>query len=126
MGKKKGFKLVALKLSVPSHSGAENHYAEHKGKPFYDKLVKFITSGPAAFMVFEGKGVVESSRLMIGATNPSTSNAGTVRGDLAVDVGRNVIHGSDSKDSAAREIGIWFKPEEVLSWKFHNHEDIYE
>jgi nucleoside-diphosphate kinase len=123
---KRGFKLVAMKLVVPSKDLAEQHYGEHKGKPFYDKLVSFITSGPAVFIVFEGKGVVETSRKMIGATNPLNSEPGTVRGDLAVDMGRNVIHGSDSKDSAAREIKLWFGDNEVFSWASHSQADLYE
>eukprot|EP00029_Vermamoeba_vermiformis_P004022 TRINITY_DN14550_c0_g1_i1.p1 TRINITY_DN14550_c0_g1~~TRINITY_DN14550_c0_g1_i1.p1 ORF type:complete len:150 (-),score=39.81 TRINITY_DN14550_c0_g1_i1:162-611(-) len=123
---KRGFKLVAMKLVVPSKDLAEQHYGEHKGKPFYDKLVSFITSGPAVFIVFEGKGVVETSRKMIGATNPLNSEPGTVRGDLAVDMGRNVIHGSDSKDSAAREIKLWFGDNEVFSWTSHSQADLYE
>nr|1NCL_A Chain A, NUCLEOSIDE DIPHOSPHATE KINASE [Dictyostelium discoideum] len=112
---KKGFVLVGLKQLVPTKDLAESHYAEHKERPFFGGLVSFITSGPVVAMVFEGKGVVASARLMIGVTNPLASAGGSIRGDFGVDVGRNIIHGSDSVESANREIALWFKPEELLT-----------
>nr|1NPK_A Chain A, Nucleoside Diphosphate Kinase [Dictyostelium discoideum] len=112
---KKGFVLVGLKQLVPTKDLAESHYAEHKERPFFGGLVSFITSGPVVAMVFEGKGVVASARLMIGVTNPLASAPGSIRGDFGVDVGRNIIHGSDSVESANREIALWFKPEELLT-----------
>ncbi|KAN0025634.1 hypothetical protein ACTFIV_007066 [Dictyostelium citrinum] len=112
---KKGFVLVGLKQLVPTKDLAEAHYAEHKERPFFGGLVSFITSGPVVAMVFEGKGVVASARLMIGVTNPLASAPGSIRGDFGVDVGRNIIHGSDSVESANREIALWFKPEELLT-----------
>nr|1B4S_A Chain A, NUCLEOSIDE DIPHOSPHATE KINASE [Dictyostelium discoideum]1B4S_B Chain B, NUCLEOSIDE DIPHOSPHATE KINASE [Dictyostelium discoideum]1B4S_C Chain C, NUCLEOSIDE DIPHOSPHATE KINASE [Dictyostelium discoideum]1F3F_A Chain A, PROTEIN (NUCLEOSIDE DIPHOSPHATE KINASE) [Dictyostelium discoideum]1F3F_B Chain B, PROTEIN (NUCLEOSIDE DIPHOSPHATE KINASE) [Dictyostelium discoideum]1F3F_C Chain C, PROTEIN (NUCLEOSIDE DIPHOSPHATE KINASE) [Dictyostelium discoideum]1MN9_A Chain A, NDP kinase [Dictyosteli len=112
---KKGFVLVGLKQLVPTKDLAESHYAEHKERPFFGGLVSFITSGPVVAMVFEGKGVVASARLMIGVTNPLASAPGSIRGDFGVDVGRNIIGGSDSVESANREIALWFKPEELLT-----------
>jgi nucleoside-diphosphate kinase len=123
---RKGWKLVGLKAMVTPRAVAEQHYAEHNGKPFFAGLVDFITSGPLVAMVWEGKGVIEGSRALIGATNPLTAAAGTVRGDFAIDVGRNIIHGSDSKASADREIALWFKPEELISWDQHLKGDILE
>ncbi|KAK5575298.1 hypothetical protein RB653_010556 [Dictyostelium firmibasis] len=112
---KKGFVLVGLKQLVPTKALAEAHYDEHKERPFFGGLVSFITSGPVVAMVFEGKGVVASARLMIGVTNPLASAPGSIRGDFGVDVGRNIIHGSDSVESAKREIALWFKEEELLA-----------
>lgn len=113
----KGFTLVGLKLMSVSKELAENHYDVHKGKPFFDGLVKFITSGPLVAMVWEGEGVVASARKMIGATNPLTAEPGTIRGDYAVSIGRNLIHGSDAIETAQREIGLWFKEEELSGWE---------
>lgn len=111
---RRGLKLVGLKLMKVPTAMAEEHYGEHKGKPFYDGLVGFITSSPIVAMVFEGKNAVALARQVIGATNPADAAPGTVRGDLAVDIGRNLVHGSDSPTNAIREIGIFFKEEEQL------------
>lgn len=113
----KGFTLVGLKLMTVSKELAEQHYGEHKEKPFFPGLVQFITSGPVVAMVWEGKGVVAAARKVIGATNPLNSEPGTIRGDFGVDVGRNIIHGSDAVETAIREINLWFKPEELCSWQ---------
>lgn len=123
---RKGFKLVALKLVTASKDLAENHYAEHKERPFFGGLVSFLTSGPVVAMIWEGKGVVASARTLIGATNPLTSTPGTIRGDLAVDVGRNVIHGSDSVESAQREIALWFQQDEQNEWTPSQNSWVYE
>ncbi len=112
----KGFKLVGLKLVKPSKEMAESHYAVHKERPFFSDLVSFITSGPLVAMVWEGEGVVASARLMIGATNPLTSNPGTIRGDFGVSIGRNIIHGSDAIETANSEIALWFKEDELVEW----------
>jgi nucleoside-diphosphate kinase len=112
----KGYKLVGLKLMQVSQELAQTHYGEHKGKPFFDGLVNFITSGPVVAFVVEGNDVVVTARKMIGATKPSDSAIGTIRGDYGVDIGRNIIHGSDSPESAEREISLWFKPEELTEW----------
>jgi nucleoside-diphosphate kinase len=115
---RRGLKLVGMKLMKTPTATAEEHYGEHKGKPFYEGLVGFITSGPIVAMVFEGKNAVALARQVIGATNPGEAAPGTVRGDLAVDIGRNLVHGSDSPTSATREIGIFFKEEEqVKDWQ---------
>lgn len=111
----KGFKLVGLKLMTIPRSLAEQHYGEHAAKPFFGGLVDFITSGPVVAMVWQGENVVETVRKMMGATNPKDSAPGTIRGDFAVDLGRNIIHGSDSVDSAKREIGLFFTADELVS-----------
>ena len=112
---RRGLKLVGLKLMNVPTAKAEEHYGEHKGKGFYNGLVGFITSGPIVAMVLEGKNAVSLARQVIGATNPAESAPGTIRGDLALDIGRNVVHGSDSPASAKREIGIFFKEEELVN-----------
>ena len=122
----KGFTLVGLKLVQVSKDLAEQHYGEHKEKPFFAGLVTFITSGPVVAMVWEGKGVVAAARKMIGATNPLNSEPGTLRGDYGIDIGRNIIHGSDAVETAQREIGLWFKPEELAAWEPSLHGWIYE
>lgn len=112
----KGFTLVGLKLMQASRELAENHYGVHRERPFFAGLVEFITSGPLVAMVWEGEGVVASARKMIGATNPLNSEPGTIRGDLGIEVGRNIIHGSDAIETAQQEIALWFKDEELVSW----------
>lgn len=104
----RGFTIVALQLRVLEVEIAELHYGEHKGKPFFERLVDFITSGPLVAAVAEGPDVVEAWRTMMGATNPISAAPGTIRGDLAVEMSRNVAHGSDSPESAVREIGLFF------------------
>lgn len=116
---KRGYKLVGLKMMQVSRETAETHYGEHKGKPFFDGLVNFITSSPIVAMAWEGNNVIATARKMMGATNPQNAEPGTIRGDFAVDFGMNVIHGSDSPASAERELGIFFKPEELSSWERH-------
>lgn len=113
---RKGLKLVGMKLMQVSKELAENHYGEHKGKPFFDGLVSFITSGAVVAMVLEGKDAIAIARNVIGATNPASSAPGTIRGDLALEIGRNVVHGSDGPESAAREIGIFFNQSELCNW----------
>ncbi|AGE63922.1 diphosphate kinase [Bacillus subtilis] len=96
---------------------AEKHYAEHQGKPFFGELVEFITSGPVFAMVWEGENVIEVTRQLIGKTNPKEALPGTIRGDYGMFVGKNIIHGSDSLESAEREINIFFKNEELVSYQ---------
>lgn len=122
----RGFKLVGMKFMRVTRDLAEQHYGEHKGKPFFDGLVSYITSAPIVAMVWEGKNVVEVSRKVIGATNPKDAAPGTIRGDLAVDVGRNIIHGSDSNASAEREIGLFFNSDELQNWEQNAHAWINE
>ncbi len=112
----KGFTLVGLKMIKPSQELAETHYGVHKERPFFKDLVSFITSGPLVAMVWEGDGVVAAGRLMIGATNPLTSNPGTIRGDFGVSIGRNIIHGSDAVETAQSEIALWFNEDELVDW----------
>ena len=106
---KKGFTLIAMKFMQVSNELAEKHYGEHKGKPFFNGLVKFITSGPIVVMVWEGEDIINSVRKMMGKTNPLEAEVGTIRGDFGTDIGHNVVHGSDSKASAEREINLFFK-----------------
>ncbi|AKG23176.1 nucleoside-diphosphate kinase [Calothrix sp. 336/3] len=113
----KGFTLVGLKLLHPTRELAEAHYAVHKERPFFASLVDFITSGPVVAMVWEGEGVVAAARKMIGATNPLTSEPGTIRGDFGVNIGRNIIHGSDAVETAQQEISLWFTSQELVSWQ---------
>ena len=113
---RKGFKLVGLKQLTASRELAENHYGVHRERPFFAGLVEFITSGPVVAMVWEGDGVIAAARLMIGATKPLEAAPGTIRGDLAVNIGRNVIHGSDAAETAAFEIDLWFQPGELSDW----------
>lgn len=113
----KGFTLVGLKLMKVSRELAEQHYDVHREKKFFAGLVDFITSGPLVAMVWEGEGVVASARKIIGATNPLTSEPGTIRGDYGISIGRNLIHGSDAVETAQREISLWFKEEELVGWE---------
>lgn len=114
---KKGFLLKGLKLFQCPKELAEEHYKDLKEKSFFPKLMDYITSGPVVCMAWEGVGVVASARKLIGATNPLQAEPGTIRGDLAVQTGRNVVHGSDSPDNGLREIGLWFSEAELCSWE---------
>jgi nucleoside-diphosphate kinase len=113
---KRGLKLVGMKFMKVTKEMAEQHYGEHKGKPFYEGLVSYITSGPIVAMALEGKSAVALARQVIGATKPLEAAPGTIRGDLAVEIGRNIVHGSDSPENGQREISIFFKPEEIVEW----------
>lgn len=113
---KKGLKLVGLKMLSVSRELAEEHYVEHKGKGFFEPTVSYIMSSPVVAMVWEGPEAVALCRTMMGATNPKNADPGSIRGSYAVDISRNIIHGSDSIESAAREIALYFKPEEILSY----------
>jgi len=109
--------LVGLKQLIPSKDLAQNHYGVHKERPFFGDLVDFISSGPVVAMVWEGEGVILSARKLIGATKPLEAEPGTIRGDLAIDFGRNIIHGSDAEDTAKFEIDLWFNEEELCDWE---------
>lgn len=113
---KKGFQLVGAKLMQMSSELAEKHYAEHIGKPFFEDLTNFITSGPVFAMVWQGDNVVNTARKMMGKTNPSESDPGTIRGDFGVVTNRNIIHGSDSLESAEREINLFFNESELIDY----------
>mgnify|MGYP006299588987 FL=1 len=123
---KKGYKLVGMKYLVASKDHVEAHYEEHRGKKFFDGLVTYVTSGPVVPMVWEGDNVIEGGRNIIGATKPTEATPGTIRGDLCIDVGRNLIHGSDAPDTAEKEIKHWFKPEDFADFTPHSQESIYE
>jgi len=105
---RKGLRLVAMNLMTMTRELAERHYAEHEGKGFYEELVTFITSGPLVAMVLEGDQAVVAARQVIGATNPLEATTGSIRGDYAIEVGQNMVHGSDSPESAAREVALFF------------------
>ncbi|KAK4349700.1 hypothetical protein RND71_032455 [Anisodus tanguticus] len=113
---RKGFKLVAIKIVVPSKDFAGRHYHDLKERPFFSGLCDFLSSGPVVAMVWEGEGVIRYGRKLIGATDPQKSVPGTIRGDLAVLVGRNIIHGSDGPETAKDEIKLWFKQEELVKY----------
>lgn len=112
----KGLKLVGLKMQIVSRELAERHYAEHKGKGFYDALLAFITSGPTIQMVWEGLEAVAVGRRINGATNPQTADVGTIRGDYGLTVQNNIVHASDSPETAAREIALYFNDDELLTY----------
>ena len=117
---RRGLKLVAMKLMQVDDALAHRHYGEHVDRPFFAGLVSFITSGPVVAMAWEAKNAVEIVRGTMGVTNPANAAPGTIRGDLGVDIGRNLIHGSDSPESAARELALFFQPEEILSYSRSN------
>ena len=114
---RRGLHLVGLKLLQIDRSLAERHYAEHAGKPFYESLVTYITSSPVAAMVWEGPNCVAVVRAMMGATDPATASPGTIRGDYALQVSNNIVHGSDSVQRGTEEVALFFAPGEVVEWK---------
>ena len=122
----KGLKIAGMKLMNVTEELARQHYAEHVEKPFFPGLLNFITSGPVVALVLEGKNAVAEVRKMNGATNPLEAACGTIRGDFAQVTGRNVVHGSDSVESAAREIAIYFSEDEVLGHEYLPEKWLYE
>merc|ERR1712004_702868 len=112
----KGFKLVAMKMMHASEELLKEHYADLSSKALFPGLVKYMNSGPVVPMVWEGLNVVKTGRVMLGETNPAASAPGTIRGDFCIQVGRNICHGSDAPESAAKEIALWFKDEELVKW----------
>ena len=114
---RRGLHLAGLKLLHVDRALAERHYAEHAGKPFFESLVSFITSSPVVAMAWEGDGAVSLVRTMMGATNPTQAAPGTIRGDFALSIGANVVHGSDSVARAAEEIALFFADGELVSWE---------
>jgi len=123
---KKGYKLVGLKVVKPTKQFAEQHYADLSKKPFFPSLVNYFSSGPVVAMVFEGRNAIVNGRKIVGATNPADAEAGSVRGDLCIDIGRNIIHGSDGPESAKDEISLWFKEGELANWESENAKWVYE
>jgi len=124
----RGLKIVAAKFMQMDQALAEQHYAEHEGKPFFDSLVEFITSGPVLAMVWEGADATRQVRKMMGETDPADSAPGTIRGDYGLDLGHNVVHGSDHEDEGAneREIALFFDDDELVDWERDSAEWVYE
>uniref|UniRef100_A0A0K8R3L7 Nucleoside diphosphate kinase n=1 Tax=Ixodes ricinus TaxID=34613 RepID=A0A0K8R3L7_IXORI len=123
---RRGYKLVAMKFMQASEELLQKHYADLAGRPFFNGLVKFMQSGPVVPMVWEGNNVVLTGRDMIGATDPLKAAPGTIRADFCVQVGRNIIHGSDSLPSAEKEIALWFNEKELVNWKPQIEPCVYE
>ncbi|RMG91094.1 MAG: nucleoside-diphosphate kinase [Chloroflexi bacterium] len=113
---RRGLKLVGMKFIQMSKALAEEHYAVHKERPFYNSLVEYITSGPVVAMVWEGKDAIAAARATMGATNPVTAAPGTIRGDFGMEIGRNLVHGSDSPENAAKEVNLFFNEDELVDW----------
>ena len=114
---RRGLRLVAATFLSVSQELAETHYAIHKGRPFYDGLIRYITSSPVMAMVWEGPNAVAAVRQTMGATRPTEAAPGTVRHDFGLEVGRNLTHASDSPENGEKEVGLWFKEEELVSWE---------
>jgi len=113
---KKGLKIVAVKMLHMDNTLAQRHYAVHKGKAFFNDLVNFITSGPVIALIFQGKNAVQIIRQVMGETDPAKAHSGTIRGDFGIDIGHNLIHGSDSLENALKEINLFFSDEEIFNY----------
>jgi nucleoside-diphosphate kinase len=113
---RRGLRIVAMKFMQITEKLARQHYAVHKGKPFYEPLVAYITSGPVVAMILEGKNAIQIARNTMGATNPADADPGTIRADLGVEIGRNLVHGSDGPDTAASETSLFFDESEIVNW----------
>jgi nucleoside-diphosphate kinase len=122
----RGLKLVAAKFMSVTNQLAETHYAIHKGKPFYEGLIRYITSSPVMAMVWEGPSAVAAVRQTMGATRPLEAAPGTIRHDFALMVGRNLTHASDTPENAENEVALWFKPEELTEWQRDIDRWVYE
>jgi nucleoside-diphosphate kinase len=122
----RGLRIAGMKFMQVERVLAQKHYAIHEGKPFYAGLVDYIVSGPVVVIALEGTNAVEAARGTIGATNPAKAGAGTIRGDLGLEIGRNLVHGSDSPENGASEIALWFEPEELVSWSRNTDRWIFE
>jgi len=114
---RRGLKLVGMKLMRIDQDLAERHYGIHRGKPFFDGLIRYITSAPVVVMAWQGPSAIEMVRATMGATNPLQATPGTIRADYALEIGRNLVHGSDGPETAAHELSLFFQPEELLSWE---------
>ncbi|CDJ59193.1 nucleoside diphosphate kinase, putative [Eimeria maxima] len=123
---RKGYKLIAIKMVYPTKDLLEKHYQDLNTKPFFPSLISYMSSGPVVAMVWEGTDVVKQGRKLLGETRPLESQPGTLRGDFCIDVGRNIVHGSDSVESAKKEISLWFKDNELCEWTPANNSWIYE
>jgi nucleoside-diphosphate kinase len=122
----RGLRIVGMKFMQVSRELAEQHYAIHREKPFFGGLVDYITSSPVVVMALEGTNAVLNARNTIGATRPHEAASGSIRGDLALEIGRNLVHGSDSVENGIAEIALWFKPEELVAWQRQTDRWIFE
>lgn len=122
----RGLRIVGMKFMQVSSELAEKHYAVHQGKPFFDGLVKYITSSPVVVLAFEGTNAVQAARNTIGVTKPNEAAAGTIRGDFALEIGRNLVHGSDSVENGEKEVALWFGEGELVSWPRNTDPWIFE
>ncbi len=122
----RGLKLVGMKLIQMDHDLAERHYAVHRGKPFFEGLIGFITSAPVVAMVWQGENAVQVVRTMMGATRPAESAPGTIRGDFGLSMGRNLVHGSDGAATAGQEVALIFNEDELIDWQRSGEEWIHE
>lgn len=122
----RGYQLIAMKMKMPSVELLTEHYAELKDKPFFPPLIDYMSKGPVVCMVWKGTDAVAQARRMLGETNPLQSNAGSIRGDFCIEVGRNIIHASDSVASAQKEINLWFNNDELCKWESATHNLVYE
>lgn len=122
----RGLRIIGLKFMQVSRELAEQHYAVHRERPFYRGLVDYITSGPVAVMALEGTNAIAAARATIGSTKPHEAAPGSIRGDLGIEIGRNLVHGSDSLENGQAEVALWFKPEELVSWKRNTDPWIFE
>ncbi|MFN8379312.1 MAG: nucleoside-diphosphate kinase [Anaerolineae bacterium] len=122
----RGLKIVGMKFMQVPRELAEKHYAEHAGKGFYEGLLSYISSGPVVALALEGTNAVAAARNTIGKTKPAESDAGSIRGDFGLEVGRNLVHGSDSVESSARELALWFTDEELVSWSRNTDPWVFE
>ncbi|MGD8814644.1 MAG: nucleoside-diphosphate kinase [Anaerolineales bacterium] len=123
---RRGLRLIAAKFQTVDRALAESHYAVHKGKPFYDGLIDYITSAPVMAMVWEGPGAIAAVRQTMGATKPTEAQAGSIRHDFALEIGRNLTHASDGPDTAQFEIDLWFRNEDLIEWSRESDRWIFE
>jgi len=114
---RRGLKLLGLKFLHMPRQMAEEHYAVHKERPFYESLVSYITSGPVVAMVWEGKDAIAAARMTMGSTKPTEAAPGTIRGDFGMEIGRNLVHGSDGEETAVKEVALFFAPDELVAWE---------
>lgn len=123
---RRGLRLVAMKFMAVDLEQAGKHYAVHQGKSFYEGLIRYITSGPVAVMAWEGNKAIDAVRQAVGATNPTAAAPGTIRADLALDIGRNLVHASDKPETADFELGLWFQPGELVAWARDGERWVFE
>ncbi len=123
---RRGIRMLGMKFVQVATEKAEEHYAVHKERPFYPSLIEYITSGPVVLMAWEGNKVIEAVRQTVGATNPTQAAPGSIRGDFGIDIGRNLIHASDSPENGEAEVSLWFGEDELVSWERLGESWVYE